>query len=389
VTRGGGLGLRGFHQVFPWSAVRTLGALIEGLAISSASIPPSIPGRVSVVIVNFNGYEYARRCVASVLLNHYDDYEVIVVDNGSADDSVAKLRAEFKNENLNVVPLSRNFGPSAARNAALPYTSGEFLAFLDNDTVPDPDWLLYAVRRLQADQGIATIQSRLMLLREPTKFDYAGDYLGSFGFLIQPVKVGEVDIGQANDERIILSAKSAGMVARRSAFLEAGAFDGDYFIYMEETDLGLRLWLLGYQNVYIPESLVFHEFGTSSIVLGDRQNALAKFHGPKNYVLTLAKTLEGATLLRILPIHVILWIAYAFLNLVAGRTESAGLIIKGLFWNVRKLRSTLEKRRKIQESRRVSDRFILGQVGRKDSIVGLFKKARQPQAVGNYRPSRR
>ncbi len=340
--------------------------------------------RVSVIIVNFNGYEYVRRCVLAVAANVYEDFEIIVADNGSTDASVEKLAGEFPNLGIRFVALPSNLGPSAARNRAVSIATGEYFAFLDNDTAPDADWLVAPIRRMKDDPSIGAIQCRLMLLREPTKFDYVGDYLGSFGFLMQTVSAGEEDTGQANSECIILSAKSAGMVVRRKAFLEAGGFDDDYFIYVEETDLGLRLWLMGYKAIYVPASRVLHEFGTSSVILGQQQNVLAKFHGTKNYVLTLIKNLETKTLLQVMPLHLALWVGYAVLNCAGGRWKSAGLIVAGLWWNITHLDSTMNKRREIQQRRLVNDRTILAAVGRKDSIRALYLKAIASKDVGNH-----
>lgn len=344
-----------------------------------------VRGRVSVIIVNYNGYAYARRCIESVLLTCYPDFELLLVDNGSTDSSVEQLTEDFRGRGFRVIALPKNVGPAAARNRAAELASGEFLAFLDNDTQPDPNWLSAPTARMKSEPTIGAVQCRLMLLREPHRFDYVGDFLGSFGFLVQPVHLGDLDVGQANEERLILSAKSAGMVVRTSAFAEAGGFDDDYFIYVEETDLGLRLWMMGYKIIYVPESLVLHEFGTSSVILGQQQNVLAKFHGTKNYILTLLKNLETGTLLRILPVHIALWCGYAILNLMRRRWLSGRLILGGLWWNATHLRSTLRKRQCIQGKRRVDDRTILNAVGRKDSLRALYAKATAAESIGNYK----
>jgi GT2 family glycosyltransferase len=345
--------------------------------------------KVSVLIVTFNGYEFARRCIAEVLKNTYPDYEVILVDNGSNDDTVAKIRDEFADA-VKVLALPTNLGPSAARNRAMPMVTGEFIATLDNDTEPDPQWLVNGVARMVVDPKLAVLQCRLMLNKARDRFDYVGDYLGSFGFLIQPVNGGDRDVGQANDECVIFSAKSAGMIVRRDAFIEVGGFDEDYFIYVEETDLCLRIWLAGYTALYLPTSVVYHEFGSSQLALGtELYTRVGRFHGTKNYVTTLLKSLEGPTLLRMLPIHLSLWFAWALLNFVRGRRRSAFWILEGLWWNVRNVRRTLVKRKTIQGKRTISDRELLRRVGRRDSVSNLFRKTKtQETSLGNYQAHR-
>ncbi|MGA3037310.1 MAG: glycosyltransferase family 2 protein [Vulcanimicrobiaceae bacterium] len=345
-----------------------------------------VPGRVSVIIVNYNAVSYAQACLRAVLANEYRDYEIIVIDNGSKDGSVEALTSEFGNAGVRVIALGENLGPSAARNLAAREATGEYFAFLDNDTEPKPDWITRAVERFQSEPDVAAIQCKLLLLRQPDCFDYVGDYLGSFGFLIQPVHGGDKDVGQAESSYEILSAKSAGMFVRSDAFRHVDGFDDDYFIYVEETDLGLKLWLAGYRSVYEPRSVVLHAFGTSAISSPDQHHYRARFHGTKNYVLTLVKNLETSTLVRILPMHVALWLGFAGLNMAKGRVRSGFWILSGLWWNVVNLPRTLAKRRAVQAKRKWSDSVILARVGRRDSLRSLYAKATGVRAIGNYRP---
>lgn len=344
-------------------------------------------GRVSVIVVNYNGLDWARRCLQAVLANDYSDYEVIVIDNGSEDGSVVALTSEFSRARVRVIALDENLGPSAARNVAALDATGEYFAFLDNDTEPKPDWISRAVERFQSEPDVAAIQCKLLLLRQPDCFDYVGDYLGSFGFLIQPVHGGDKDVGQAESSYEILSAKSAGMFVRSDAFRNVDGFDDDYFIYVEETDLGLKLWLAGYRSVYEPRSVVLHAFGTSAITSPDQHHYRARFHGTKNYVLTLVKNLEPSTLVRILPMHIALWMGFAGLNIAKGRLRSGFWILSGLWWNVANLPRTLAKRKVVQAKRKWSDAAILARVGRRDTLRNLYIKATGVRAIGNYRPS--
>ena len=337
---------------------------------------------VSVLIVTYNGYALTRRCIDAVRCNEYPHYEIILVDNGSSDGTVEAASKDF-GDNIKIIALRENLGPSAARNRGMEAASGEFVAFLDNDTVPDSKWLINGIARMAVDSKIGAVQCRLMLNSDRKRFDYAGDYFGSCGFLVQRVRTGEEDVGQADNEAIIFSAKSAGMLCRRDAFDAVGGFDDDYFIFVEETDLALRMWLAGYTALYLPTSVVYHEFGSSRDVLDDRHTRLVRFHGCKNYVCTLTKCLEARTLLRVLPVHLALWVAFAGWNTVKGEWRSALWIIEGLWWNVAKLRSTIKKRRIIQQYRIVPDSKIIAQVGKANSISGLIGKARVVD-VGNH-----
>ncbi len=337
---------------------------------------------VSVLIVTYNGYALTRRCIDAVRCNEYPKYEIILVDNGSSDGTVEKVRQEF-GDSVKIIALRENLGPSAARNRGMRTASGEFVAFLDNDTVPDSKWLVNGVARMAKDSKIGALQCRLMLNSARNRFDYAGDYLGSCGFLVQRVQTGEENIGQADSEAVIFSAKSAGMLCRRDAFETVGGFDDDYFIFVEETDLALRMWIAGYTALYLPTSVVYHEFGSSRDVLDDRHTRLVRFHGCKNYVCTLTKCLEMRTLVKVLPLHLALWIAFAGWNFFKGEWRSALWIFEGLWWNVVNFRSTITKRRIVQRYRIEPDSKIIAQVGRPNSIRGLIGKARVVDVGGH------
>tara|TARA_B100000315_G_C14499515_1_gene551652 strand:+ start:544 stop:1032 length:489 start_codon:yes stop_codon:yes gene_type:complete len=155
---------------------------------------------------------------------------------------------------------------------------------------------------------------------EPDQIDYVGEYIGTNGFLVQVAPAGTKDEGQFDKQYPILAAKSAGMFIKREAFDVAGGFDEDYFIYVEETDLGWRTWLAGYTVVFAPKCKVYHKFGTSSVILGKHKNDYnSKFHGTKNYILTFLKNLNFFYLVRILPVHIFLWLGLAWFSLFQRR----------------------------------------------------------------------
>jgi GT2 family glycosyltransferase len=342
------------------------------------------PPLVSVIIVTYNGKPYLARCLQAVRANCYPNYEVIVADNGSTDGTteyLAQLRREWPA--LSVVCLGYNAGPSLARNRAAARARGKYLAFLDNDTQPAPDWLQVPVELMEADASIGACQCKLLLLCEPHRIDYAGDYLSPLGFLIQRVPGGAEDTGAFDQHEEIFSAKSAAMVMRRSVFEQAGGFDPDYFIYVEETDLAWRVWLQGYRIIFVPESRVLHEFGTSSIILGTQQNYLVKFHGCKNYISTLVKNLEFRSLLWMLPVHVALWCAIAGWFVLKCSFTDACYIVQGIGWTVLHTPQLWQKRLAVQSSRRISDAVLLTKIMRRAPLSYFYRKMATPQHLGN------
>ena len=316
---------------------------------------------VSIIIVNYNGYHLLKNCLNSILKNSYKNYEIIIADNGSTDNSLQQIRTDFKKNlsKIKILDLKKNLGPSLARNKAFKQSTGEIIAFLDNDTEVDKNWILEALKLFKTNSKIGVLQCKLLLLDQPTKIDYAGELLGSLGFLKSVAVYQETDHGQYNKNYPILAAKSAGMFIRIQAFIKAGQFDPSYFIFMEETDLGWRALLSGYQNYFCFNSIVYHKFSsTKDIVDPDFNNYLVRFHGTKNYIQTLIKNLSPKYLLKILPIHIFLWFSLATFLLITGRFKSAKNIYQGMFWNLIHLKQTFHKRKIVQKYRKISDQEL-------------------------------
>lgn len=339
--------------------------------------------KVSVVIVTYNGKKYVDQCLGAVFASDYRDTEVIVVDNGSSDGTPSFLREKYgRRGNFRLVALDKNYGPAYARNKGVEKAVGKYLAFLDNDTKPDPDWLSEPVQLMEKDDSIGACQCKLLLMDEPDRIDYVGDYLSQFGFLVQRARYREKDEGQFDEPVEIFSAKSAGMVVRREAFEKAGGFDPDYFIYVEETDLAWRIWLAGYRIVFSPHSVVFHKFGTTAVIMGGRQLFMIRAYGCRNYLTTLLKNLGTQALIKIFPIHFLLWWGMAFFLILKGKVKESCFVVSGIVDFVFHLKSCYRKRVEIQKNRLVSDQDLLPRIMKRRSLSYFLEKWRSSSSGG-------
>jgi len=315
---------------------------------------------VSIIIVNYNGYQFLKNCLSSILKNTYSNYEIIVADNGSTDQSVSKIKKDFSQESkIFFIELKKNIGPSAARNEAFKIAKGEFIGFLDNDTQVDKNWIKEAVKLFQKNPKIGIIQSKLLLLDHPNRIDYVGELIGNLGFLKSIGTYGEIDKNQYSKNHLVLAAKSAGMFIRSTAFIKSDQFDPDYFIFMEETDLGWRVWMTGFKNIFCPKSIVYHKFSSSRKIMDkDFHNYLLRFHGCKNYIQTLIKNLSTKNLIKIVPVHIFLWFSLATFLVIIGDFKSAKNIYRGIFWVFKNLKKILNKRKIIQSKRTLTDQKL-------------------------------
>lgn len=334
---------------------------------------------LSVIIPTFNAKPYLNRTIEAVIKSKAQNFEIIVVDNASTDGSIQYLEKTFRRylNKITFLRLDKNYGPAKARNEGVKLARGKYLAFLDSDTEVDPYWAKEALSCFRSDKKIAAIQCKLLLLRDRKSLDYVGEYLSNTGFLTQVASHGEKDRGQYDFPYKILAAKSAGMFITKEAFEKVGGFDEDYFIFVEETDLGWRLWLAGYEIVLCSKSVVYHYFSaTKDIVDKSFNNHLVRFHGTKNYILTLYKNLSFRYVIKILPIHILLWLGLAFYFTVTGSFLSGLNIIKGVLWHLPNFIKNTKKRQVVQKMRIVSDTTLFEEIGlmKRISPVDLVKK---------------
>ncbi|MFH1202705.1 MAG: glycosyltransferase family 2 protein [Candidatus Omnitrophota bacterium] len=330
---------------------------------------------VSIIILNFNGKDFLERCISSVLESDYDNFEVLFVDNCSTDGSVNFVKENFKDPRIHIIENNRNYGVPGGRNIGLEKTKGEYIVFLDNDTEVDKFWLNGLLEVLINDKNAGLAGSKLLNMGQRNRFEHTGDYLTPFGFISE--RSGrELDRGQFDKLEEIFSCKGACFMTRRSIFDEVGAFDSDYFMYLEETDFCWRVWLRGYRVVFAYKSLVWHAFMT---VLKEHKryysNYVIRYYGSRNYITTLIKNLGPDNLLSMLTLHILSWLGISLFFVFKGQFLDGFWILKGITWNIFNLRYVLNKRAEVQNKvRRVKDeQFFKSIIFKRPLSYYLFK----------------
>jgi GT2 family glycosyltransferase len=257
---------------------------------------------VSVVVLNYNGLKHLEPCFSSLMQLDYpaEKLQLIMVDNGSSDGSLDFMRGAFPS--VTVMNTGANLGFAAGNNFGAERASGEYVAFLNNDTRVEREWLREMVKSLMAgkEEGVVCTSS-LMLDWSGEKIDFQAGGVNFHGFGFQP-SYGRPYEPQSIVPRELLFACGGSMLIDRKLFLEVGGFDPDYFAFFEDVDLGWRLWILGYKVTLTPTAITYHRHhGTAGTMPEHRtyllyeRNALYTIY--KNYEEQHVHTILSAALL--------------------------------------------------------------------------------------------
>lgn len=217
---------------------------------------------VSVVIPNLNGMKWLPGCLEALQRQDFTDFEIIVIDNGSTDDSCAWLIANAPA--VRIINMGYNAGFAAAVNTGIKATCSPFVALLNNDTEAAPGWLSTLLRILQnAAPSTSGVCGKMIMMEDRARIENAGDTLAWNG-AAEKRGFGQSSSRFERPEEIF--SPCAGGVLFRKSFLESiGLFDESFFAYLEDIDLGLRGRLLGYNYLYEPSAILAHQGHGSNI----------------------------------------------------------------------------------------------------------------------------
>jgi GT2 family glycosyltransferase len=250
---------------------------------------------ISIVIPNYNGARYLETCLRSLQSQTYTKIEVVVVDNASKDHSAAIIQAVAPEAIL--LQQNRNRGFAGGANAGIGASHGEWVAILNNDTEAAKDWLAECVYAMQNHPDAAFLAGKILEFSDRHKLYSAGDcYLrAGIGYRRGQEQQDGEDFQR---ECEIFSASGCAALYRRAVLEEMEGYDEDFFAYLEDVDLGLRLQATGYRGYYLPRAEVYHHGAATS---GGEFSPLAVRLRTRNSLLLLLKSVPATLLLRCLP----------------------------------------------------------------------------------------
>lgn len=240
--------------------------------------------KISVIIPNYNGEKIIDGCIQSLLQQEYKDFNIIVVDNNSTDESVKII--EEKYPSITLIKNNENLGFAAAVNIGIKVSKSDFVALLNNDTEVDTKWLgnLYSV--VSKDDKIFSASSKMIRFYERDIIDDAGDQYNLLGWAYKRGDGASVD--KFNKNKVVFSTCAGAGLYRRKVFEEIGYFDENFFAYLEDIDVSFRGNIHGYKNVYVNDAIVYHMVSATS---GSRHNEFKVKLASRNSIYLIRKNM--------------------------------------------------------------------------------------------------
>lgn len=304
--------------------------------------------KTAVVVPNWDGIDSLAACLDSLLVQSAPT-EVIVVENGSTDGSQQFLAEKYPG--VTVLLQGKNLGFAGGVNVGIEYALAQgytAVALFNNDAVADKDWLEQLQKGLE-DQAVG-ITTCTFMSADGKHLDSTGDLFTNWG-LPYPRGRDEISTKQYDRQTEIFGASGGASLYRVSMLKEIGLFDEDFFAYYEDVDLSFRAQLAGWKVKYIPESIAYHDTGSTSRKI----KGFTTYQTMKNQPLVVFKNVPRRLMWRVL------WrftIAHTLFFIRAVQRGQGWIAFKGDAEGTRLLFKNFGTRRKIQQNRKVSDDYI-------------------------------
>lgn len=316
---------------------------------------------ISIIILYWNNEQYIPICLDKLAGQTIQLFEIVMVNNEVNDNLLKNLK---QYNNLRIEDLARNYGFATANNIGARLAQGKWIALLNADAFPEPDWLEQLLQAAEEHPEYTSFSSRQIQFNAPDLLDGAGDAYHITGLAWRQ------DYNQATDkfglqQQEVFSACPTAALYSREAFLHVGGFDEDYFSYFEDVDLGFRLRLAGEKCLYVPKAVV-HHVGSASTA---KRSDFSVYYGYRNMIWTFFKDMPFPLFWIFLPLHIV---TLSFFILYLTLRGQGNVILKAVWDAIYGLPKMIEKRKVIQKNIKIKPRELL-----KVMSTGLFEPYRE------------
>lgn len=319
---------------------------------------------ISIIIANYNGEDFLPTCLNSVIKSSYTNLEILLIDDGSNDNSLNILE-DFKkrDKRVRVIKNKKNIGAAASRNVGIRQVKGDIVIFLDNDTEVELDWIDEMIRTLNSDETIGACQAKLLDFKKRSIIQNAGVLLWAQTGWGLPFWQWEKNGKEHSDTKEII-AISAALAVKKDVLEKVGGFDEDEAVVTEDLDFSWRIWLAGYRIVLAPFSCVYH--WTKPVEMRANMNHNRKkiyYHLTKNSFISISANYELYNSLKYGFSSVVISLARGILVLIRrGDLSALSGTVTAYFWILFNIYNLLQKRRAVQNMRCVKDNQLFNRI---------------------------
>ena len=336
-----------------------------------------IKSSVSIVIPHWNNVDVLSECLESILNTDFENFETIVVDNASTDNSVASVRSNYPNVKL--IENDKNYGYAGGCNIGAEAASGDFLIFLNNDTVQEKDWISNLIKTINSDDKIAAVQPKILNYYDRNVFDYAGGSGGHMDIYCFPFARGRIfsfqenDEGQYNNKEKCFWSSGTCFMVRRELFQKSGGFDESFFAHMDEIDLCWRLYAMGFEVWVEPDSVVYHKNALTLPMYSHKKYYL----NHRNSLLMLLGNYSIKNIFLIGIPRLILEKIACFYSILMLDWRHFTAILRSLFWIIFHPKVIMKKRKNFSKIKKITDKKIMDNMMQSSIVIKYYLLKKQ------------
>ena len=298
----------------------------------------------TIILLTYNSLKDLPECIPSLISQTYTNFEIIVVDNASTDETAKFIRTNYPQ--LKLIETGANLGYPGGNNVGFEHAQGDYIVVVNPDTLADSNWLAELIRPLEEDPSITVTTPKIGIYYDKDQINTCGNMPHYTGLTF--CRGLHAPIDSCNIQEEVGAISGCAFAIRRQMLDHIQGFDADFFLYMEDADLSWRVRFAGGKIVYVPTSLIYHKFKLSIA-------AWKHFYLERNRYMILLKNLDARTLLLLSPGLVISEIVTMGHSVLNG-PEYVQNKFKAYWWIIKNRNIVLDKRRKTLAMKTISDK---------------------------------